>query len=56
MLLSTATYLATALALHLSNFLSTKDPVFDPHQFISDEILAIGLALALYCALPATLT
>jgi hypothetical protein len=48
--LTVAAYLAAAVALHLSNYMTTPDPVFDPHQFITDEFLAIGLALALYCA------
>ena len=46
-----ATYVAAAVALHLSNFLSTKDPVFDPHQFFSDEFNALGVALAVFCAI-----
>jgi hypothetical protein len=49
-LLTVAIYLAAAVALHLSNYATTPDPVFDPHQFITDEFLAIGLALAFYCA------
>jgi hypothetical protein len=49
-LLATAVYLAAALALHLSNYMSTPDPVFDPHQFITDEFIAVGLALAFYSA------
>ncbi len=50
-LLTTGVYLAAALALHLSNFMSTYDPVFDPHLFITDKFIAIGLALALFCAI-----
>jgi hypothetical protein len=49
-LLTAAVYLAAALTLHLSNYISTPDPVFDPHQFITDEFIAMGLALAFYCA------
>jgi hypothetical protein len=46
---TTAIYLAAALALHLTNFATTRDPVFDPHQFLVDEFVAMGLALTFYC-------
>ena len=45
-------YIAAALALHVSNVLSTRNRVFDPHQLISDEITAITLALAVWAILP----
>jgi hypothetical protein len=43
-------YLTVAIALHLSNYLTTPDPVFDPHLFLNDEFMAIGLALTFFCA------
>ena len=45
-----AIYIASAIALHLSNFLTTTNPVFDPHLFLVDEFFAMALALAFYCA------
>jgi hypothetical protein len=45
-----AVYIAAAIALHTSNFLTTHDPKFDPHQFITDEFGAIVLAPAVTAA------
>jgi hypothetical protein len=53
---SAATYIVAALSLHLSNFLSTTNPVFDPHQFITDEWTAIAVALAVFGTLVMILT
>ena len=50
LLYAAAIYIVAAIALHLSNFLTTPNPVFDPHLFLVDEFIAMGLALAFYCA------
>lgn len=47
-----AAYFIAALSLHLSNVMTTRDRVFDSHQFLTDEFLAIGLALAVLAVLP----
>jgi hypothetical protein len=44
-------YLVAAVSLHLTNFLTTKNPEFDPHQFVTDEITALAFALAVFGAL-----
>jgi hypothetical protein len=51
-LLTAAIYIASALALHLSNAMSISNPVFDLHQFLTDEFVAMSLALAFYSAFP----
>jgi hypothetical protein len=53
---SVATYVVAAVSLHLSNFLSIQNPVFDPHQFITDEYTAIALALTVFGVLWAFVT
>jgi hypothetical protein len=52
LLLTAAIYIASAMALHLSNAISVKDPVFDLHQFLTYEFIAMSLALAFYSAFP----
>jgi len=47
-----AVYIFAALALHLSNIVSTHDRVSDPHQLITDQFMAMALALAVFSALP----
>jgi len=47
-----AVYIFAALALHVSNIASTHDRVFDPHQLIADQFMAMALALAVFSALP----
>ena len=41
-------YISCMLALHISNAATTEDPVFDAHKFLSDQMVAIGLALSVY--------
>jgi phosphatidylglycerophosphatase A len=50
LLYTLAIYIVSALALHISNFMTAKSPVFDPHQFLTDEFIAMALALAFYCS------
>src|SRR5260370_391865 len=47
-----AVYIIAALALHISNIASTHDRVFDPHRLITDQFIAMALAIALFTSLP----